>query len=826
MLYLLRSKFRRDLIVHFLVVVLVGSALSLAAGYMADNYFGNTVTGLIGDYGEYDVLITVNRETRRSALSQIRDILNAKLPGSTAKQGITIAGKTNFFVSIDEQYKTREHFRKMGSYFNNVTGNIGTTIMSEPRVTLRSIPGELRDEFEKDLGKISGVAFSYPAGANGIDLMLDSPRDYDRVRSEVEDYLNQYQIMQVRFPIDKGPSDVVATGELLSESVKNKYNLEFARNITSNQGDDQQYMVNTMVELKKFLLQYATIINIPVSKDWQVPVGKNDLLAMPGPGRLELKEGQEATPMDLKLEVIEVKDGNVRALITEGNVTDIQTDKIYKIDASNKVKAYLGKGTVRSPREDLKYAADELAKVLPHIDQIFTNLYGMTDEALTAVDVYNQTLGEIEEVQLALQEGQTKVENIRAKLDSVDLTKVQQFITKLVTAARTAEEIATKMEWAQKEIVRIDHELGQFQGQVDIIQEDFGLSGSYARELEQSAKLAEKMQKTIQNNTDLLLGRLNQYNPVLKQISSWKGDLQKLENMVESGELLNANTSSVTATLDRLINSSDKTLKYLDDIDTNAVNKDITGFKESLAKVQEADVKKIISQLKYVSETLPDLRDEEVTKAIKLVERYMSGQVIPGEEVRILVPSGLDVKATESFLMEEVGQSAITVYSMDTGIMQPNIRGEFLRIISEVKETITGIIAIVIVLLILMLDLSGIMSVIKGLRQRKNQSMIMRVLNSELIFGVIMGGLILKAIFRVTNAEIPYIDSHPGLIIGGILGLILALFTDRINPVDRKEYIAGEALGFNLTEILRQIVIPAGKPGFLTILNWRNLIFK
>ncbi|AZR73953.1 hypothetical protein BBF96_11460 [Anoxybacter fermentans] len=826
MLYLLRSGFSRDLIVHFLVVVLVGSAIAMAAGYMADNYFGNTVTGLIGDYGEYDLLLTVNRETRRSALAQIRDILRVKLPGSKVEQGVTIAGKTNFFVSLDDKYKTREYFMKMSSYFSNVTGLVGVTMMSEPRVTIRGVPRGLLEEFEQKLADIKGVHFTYPVGSSGIDLMLNSPKDIDYVTEEVKKFLKQYQVLEVRFPIDNGPVDVISMGEKLATELKDKYNLAFAKNLTTNEVDDQQYLVNTMLEMKKFLLQYATVITIPVSPDWDFVIHKDDYLIMPGPGRSGLKVGEDATPMDLKLQVTEVNDKEIQALIVEGNVTDIQSKGVYKLDAKGKIAAFLGEARIKSPREDLKYAADELAKVLPHLDQIFSKLYGMTGEALKALEIYNDTLAEIKEVQKILKEGQAKVEEIRNKLNQLDLSKVQNFIGQLLAIVNTAEEFASKMEWAQKEIVRIDYELGQFQGQVEILKNDFGLSESYSKELDQAVDVASKLQLALRNNTGEILKRLNEYNPILRQISDWRSDLEKLEQMVISGDLLNNNTSSVTDILDRLISGSKTTLEYLDRLDDKKMSQEIQGFKESLEKIQESDVEAIIKELNYISDTLPNLRDEEVTRAIKLIEKYMSGQIIPGEQILILVPADLNIKSIEPFVMEVVGQSTISVFSMDAGIVQPNVRGEFLRIISEVRETITAMVAVVLIMLVLMLDLSGIMSVIKELRKRKKQAFIVRIINSEVLFGMIMGSLTLELIFRLTNGQLPYIENHPGAWIGAIMGLVIALMTDRINPVDKKEYIAGEALGFNLTEILRQIVIPAGKPGILYLLNRRNLIFK
>lgn len=826
MLYLLRTKFLRDLLVYLLVIIIVGSTVSMAAGYLADNYFGKTVSGLIGDYGEFDLLLTVNREVRNSALTQIRDILRVKLPGSSVQQGVTVASNTNFFVQLNNKYRTREHFMAMNSYFANVTGLIGITMMAEPRVTVRGIPRGLVDQLEKEMNSLAGVKFSYPAGGTGIDLMLNSSKDFERVTAEVNKLLNKYQILEVRFPIDHGPVDVVSLGERLAAELKDEYDLQFAENLTTNEVGDQQYLINTMLEMKKFLLQYATIISLPPPEESDLLVQRDDYLIMPGPGRSGLKTGDKITPMDLKLQVISVDDQEIQALIFEGNVTDIQSKEVYQFNAKDEVTAFLGNAELKSPREDLQYAADELAKILPDLDGIFADLYSMTGDALGAIEMYGETILQVEDVQQALEVGQNQVAEIRSKLTQVDLNKVEEFVANLLTVITSAEEVSSKMDWARQELLRIDNELGQFQGQVDVLKDQFDISEHYSAQLDKAAATAGRLQAELRNNADGVLEKISAYNPILKNISIWREDIEKLQLMIASGDLLTDDTTAVTEVFDRLLTSSSSTMDYLKQLDQEKMNQQVASFKESLERIEQSDVSAIIQQLKYVSETLPKLRDEEVTRNIKLIEKYMSGQIIPGEQMQIMVPSRFNIKQTKSFVMEVVGQSTISVFDMDAGNVQPNIRGEFLRIISEVRETITALVAIVLVLLFLMLDFAAIMSVIKEISKRKKQSLLLKVLNSELLIGLFFGSLSLEMIFRLTNAQLPYIENYPGAILGAIMGLIIALLTERINPVNKYEYLAGEALGFSFTEILREIVIPAGKPGVLLLLNRRHLVFK
>ncbi len=89
----LRNKFRKDLLVWLILVILIGSGLATAIGYLADSYFGDTVDGLLGGYGEYDFLLTINQELRDSAYKEVKQIISNRFPGSKLKEGVLWRGK-------------------------------------------------------------------------------------------------------------------------------------------------------------------------------------------------------------------------------------------------------------------------------------------------------------------------------------------------------------------------------------------------------------------------------------------------------------------------------------------------------------------------------------------------------------------------------------------------------------------------------------------------------------------------------------------------------------------------------------------------------------
>jgi len=63
-------------------------------------------------------------------------------------------------------------------------------------------------------------------------------------------------------------------------------------------------------------------------------------------------------------------------------------------------------------------------------------------------------------------------------------------------------------------------------------------------------------------------------------------------------------------------------------------------------------------------------------------------------------------------------------------------------------------------------------------------------------------------------------------VVGAVLGLLVACYTEKISPIAAEEVMAGEALGLSVDEVMREIVIPSGRPGLMQKLNQRKVQFK
>jgi ABC-type amino acid transport system permease subunit len=84
----------------------------------------------------------------------------------------------------------------------------------------------------------------------------------------------------------------------------------------------------------------------------------------------------------------------------------------------------------------------------------------------------------------------------------------------------------------------------------------------------------------------------------------------------------------------------------------------------------------------------------------------------------------------------------------------------------------------------------------------------------------------LTAMFTLSGGGIPYLPWLGVPLLGAAMGLLIANNAEKISPISPDEVAAGEALGLSFDEVMREIVIPNGRPGILQTLNRRKMKFK
>lgn len=772
---ILGDSFRRDLVILVIVSVLVGSSLAAAVALGANSYFSKTLSNLVGDYGEFDLVVQVREEMKNDAKEQIQKIISSAFPGAKLKEGPTITGRTSFFVALPDQYKTQAVYDALGKTFGSIPGGAGVGVMTDPRLTVRGVPEGAKNLLMGKIAQMDGVRFAFHDGAS-IGVILASIDKATAVSDQINKIMKQYQVIEISFPVGSEPSNPIRLGEAIADDMRGKLRLNYAQNVSiDGKNDDMTYAVSTMMELRRFLTAYASQVSILPTAG--VKLLKGDSVVFQGTALKAPASGQLADKGNIVVQITGVKaDGKAEGIIVQGDASHLSNPKGYKLD-KNVVGGLIGSASYHNPRQEVGNAMQESSKLVAEIPGFAQDAESVSKIATGALDNYGESVSSIEQTVSNIQTAGATIQTATDGLANIDTSSAQS---------------------------QIDNSSKAIGGLINTL----------------------KVFKLVQADT----------GGAIDSLTSTQHNLAALGGALGSIDKVAANARQAKSTIDNVVTGAQSTLTTLKTFDINGARSSLGDINQHLAEVQKINVPLITTQLQYMAASAPNLRDEDISHTIQILDKFIAGQVIPGERIQILTTSDISTDAVAPIVYHQVGHNNVSLYSTSLGVIEPNPRGELYRVLREVKAILAGMTALVVTGLFLMFDHTAVMAVIRRRRLdalvksagwRKTLVRVGAFFTApERCYGMVVGAVMLTAMFVIAGGGIPYLPWIGVPVVGALLGCLAAGYCEKISPVAVEEVAAGEALGLSFDEIMREIVIPGSRPGILQKLNRRKVKFK
>ncbi|MDF2501516.1 MAG: hypothetical protein K0Q77_2230 [Anaerosporomusa subterranea] len=767
----MKNSFKKDIAVLLIISILIGSLSSGFVSYISNVYFSKTISSLVGDYGEFDLLLQAREEVREDTAAELQRIINESFPGGKVKEGPTITGKTSFFIALPDQFKTRAIYENINKTFSSVPGGAGVGIYTEPRLTVRGIPEGARLTTLEQIAKMEGVRFAFLDGSK-VGVVLNAIDRISPVSEQIKNYLNQYQVVEITFPAGSEPSNAIRTGDTVAGELQKQLPQSLAQNVSiSGNKDEMVYMVSTMLELKRFLNSYASTVTIRPTVNNLI---KGETLVFQGKAPAAPASGAAPDKNNLLMEITGVQpNGVLEGRIMQGDATDLTNAKGYRLE-NGVIGTHAGDATVKNPRLELGNGLGESAKLsarVPSMIEDAQNLSGVTKSALQnyrgAVDAVQRTLTNLNSVGAAIQAA-------TSGLAAIDTARLE---TQLNNSSQAMENVINTLE-----VIKLLQ--GSISGTVDNL-------------------------RSAQNN-----------------ILSLRSGIRAIGNVATDAR-------NAQASIDRIVSTGQQTLATLKAFDVDGALFVLSNVDTRLSEVKAINMPLITAQIQYLAAAIPQLKDDEINQSVKLLDKFIAGQVIPSARIQILMSNNTPADSVTPLVEKEVGHKNFAVYSGALGVIEPNVQGELLQVLLEVKAILAGMTAIVMTVAFLVLDHTGVMAYIRRKRLLKTVKptgwrRIAAKLTSSFVaaekrYGMAIGAVLLTAIFLLSGGGIPYLPWIGVPFIGALIGLAVAHYAEKISPVSSEEVMAGEALGMSMDEVMREVVIPNGRPGLLQKLNRRKL---
>jgi len=773
---LFKNTFERDILILMLVSIIVGSVLAASVSLTANAYFSKTLANLVGDYGEYDLIINVREEMKDDAAQQLQKIIDDAFPGAKLKEGPTLTGKTSFFVALPEQYKTKKIYEDLGKTFGSIPGGAGIGFMTEPRITVRGVPEGAKNMIVEKISQMDGVKFAFRDGAS-VGVLLTGLDKVATVNNSVQSLLKQYQVIEISFPVGSEPSNPIRLGEAIANDMCQQLKVNFAQNVSvDGKNDDMTYAVSTMMELRRFLGAYASTVTIKPALG--VKLLKGDVAIFQGGSTAGVVSGQAPVQGNVIVEITEIGPNGVgQGIITQGDAKQLAGSMGYRLE-KNVASEPIGVASYRNPRQDLGNALNETAKLVNNIPGFIQDAKNISNTGIRVLDNYNNGMVAVERTLSDIESAGSTIQSATSGLAGIDTSGLQNQIDNSSRA------------------------MGGLVGTLEVL-------------------------KLVQADTGGAIDNLN----------TTRHNLDNMKNTLASLDSVAANARQAKTTIDQVVADANSTVAILKSFDANSARHSLTDADSRLDKIATSiDAPAITTQLSYLAGAVPNLKDEDISHTVRILDKFIAGQVIPGERIQILTTNDISVDAALPIVYRQAGHQNVALYSAAVGVIEPNARGELYRVLSEIKAILAGLTAIVVTVLFLVFDHTTVMSVMRRNRKvqlSKETGLLVKVkrfitglIVPERKYGMEVGAIMLTAMFILAGGGIPYFPWIGVPILGALLGLIVASYCDKISPVATEEVVAGEALGLSYDEIMREIVIPSARPGLLQKLNSRKMKFN
>ncbi len=834
-----RGNFIKDLVIWFMVSVLLASSFAAGLAAVTDKYFGKAIAAIMGDTGEYDLLFQVRSDMRRKAMAELNRIVADKFPGAKVQTGISIAGKSTLFLTFPDKYRTKAVFSNLWYYFGNLPGGASYSIVTEPRLSVSGVPGGVYDRIIREFDALSGVRFSFRDGSD-ISVVLKDPGDTEQVTAGIRRVLKKYSNLEIKFPADFATKNISVVGRDLAKELAGKDGVTFIRDVTmGDRADDYQALLGTLSEMKRFLLTYAAEIRLTPKKGQTFEAG--DRLVMAGAYEGKIQEGMKLRSEQVVIEVIsgQPEDEMPRGIIVQGDASQVKaTDtQAYRLKIGDKLGPVAASVEMQNKREELIHALDEGILLLTQARDSASDLL---DTSGRAQDSITAAAG----IQDRMRQAETLMNQTLAGLDKMTGPETQE---RLEFLAKTLNSVGDDLKFLSDSFARVRLVESQLDKAASSIQTfrtllnigevvTPGKNGEIGQKLAAFDENVSLLLQELQNRARSLDDFINRFNPLVRVLLSWQNQANQFAEGVRQLTDLMEEDVPVKSLLADLTGLTEETLATVDSLDFAAIQKDLNQVSHQITSLNKLDLNAIIQQMQVVRNSLPNLMEEEIGRSVGLIDQYLEGEVVAGERVRLFVNADLDYAAVRERIQKELDNQEVQISLASAGDIEPNVRGEVFRILREVRGVIAAMALTILFILFFLLDQSAVMSVLKRedlmsaevnlalLPDQRKKRWFLKAFGW--IYAAGLGGIWYALGLFISGAKIPYLPRYVLAIIGALKGVVFYRLADRLYQLDKEEVMAGQSLGLTFTQLMREIVIPAGRPGLLQLLNSRRMVMK
>lgn len=345
----------------------------------------------------------------------------------------------------------------------------------------------------------------------------------------------------------------------------------------------------------------------------------------------------------------------------------------------------------------------------------------------------------------------------------------------------------------------------------------------------------EELRRRLAEAASLLeqLETSGQVGPALEAIATFRealGQIEVLQRQVESvaGQLRGvaaegkATEILVAMLLQRLLDQLGSESPVQDregQVDVERLEAGLNAMEEQLRRFESLDLAGFAQMLREAEHGLPLLSAGELARLEEGLARLEEAWGA-GDRLEVLVEGEWSEEGLAALAREVAGDGA-RVSIHPAAVVETDARTAVMRLLERAEGVILALLSLLMALLFLITDCAVVVSYCKRRAEGSGARALGARAGTDGFAGAWGAALVcLFAHIGGGSAVSPWALAG----IGFAVGLLVALAAPRISPVSPAPVDAGLSLGMSEAEIVREVILPGGRPGLLFLLNrwWRR----
>jgi len=753
---LIKDGFWKDLIIVILVSILIGSLFIVGFSYMSNYFLAQTVSGLAGESGEYDIIIHTKLNMADDAERMLLSIAEA-FEGMKIKRTVNLFAKANFFVSLGKN-KTNSGVVGFLSNATQLPGYSGSTIIMEPRLTVSGIADKTYQIMKTEILQIDGVDFLFKFG-NDVQIICETTDNIAKIQRKVSEVLNKYYIVEI-----KSRDDIFFDKNEFKKEIRNLlyekdvfvYNLP-AESSLSNSKELGEVFFN----IKDLFELWRTKVEISeesLTKD-ALMIGQKFVLSTTD------VYGKQLDDNDIVVAITDKVGGKYIADVISGDTGYLEEP--FKLDVyilnDNKIGKRTGNAVVNNPRVQIGKIADKTSLMAYNVESAFQNIMDSVQVSVDVAHYYNMALDSLISLQNALKSIGITSDGIELSLNSKNIGYINQVISNVSSTLDNLEKLASKVSF-------------------------------------------------FTSAFDVLLGNISTMRNALNIFS------QKVDTIVESVY----NGGELAEFLLNILDITEIIMVNMNELDLKTISESINNITETISDTPINEISFVAEEIEKIKKFLPAFTDEDINNAINLLDTYVKNEPFE-ENIQFLIKSenNLDQQLLDNKFQTEFGDTVDYICLMEVGMVQSGVRGEIDKLLANVKSLVAYIMTAIFMVYIMLFDHAQLMAFSVSLMTNDIKYKWQQMIS----YSFTMSFFIVFGIFLIVQTCIGEVKAIYFLMIGVLAAIIAVLCCRNFAKIDICEMEACYAFGIRQTDIVREVVIPSGKPGILSAINRRRLRF-